>query len=87
MQKHRIQIYKNATFPVVCTSVTLGVSLEEEHRLRIFYKRARRKYLDLRGWRKLRHEELHNLFSWLNISIMIKLRRTTWTGHVANMRK
>jgi hypothetical protein len=36
-------------------------------------------------WRKLRNEELHNLYSSQNIIIMIKSRRTRWGGHVARM--
>jgi hypothetical protein len=39
------------------------------------------------GWRKLRNEELHNLYSSPNIIRMIKSRRMRWTGHVARMRK
>jgi hypothetical protein len=35
-----------------------------------------------RGWRKLRNEELHNLYSSRNIIRMIKPRRMRWTGHV-----
>jgi hypothetical protein len=37
------------------------------------------------GWRKLHNEELHNLDSWPNVIIMIKLRRMRWVGHVARM--
>jgi hypothetical protein len=36
-------------------------------------------------WRKLRNEELHNLYSSPNIIIMIKSRRMRWAGHVAGM--
>jgi hypothetical protein len=35
------------------------------------------------GWRKLRNEELHNLYSSPNKIITIKLRRVRWVGHVA----
>jgi hypothetical protein len=38
------------------------------------------------GWRKLRKEELHNLYSSPNIIRMIKSRRMRWAGHVARMR-
>jgi hypothetical protein len=38
------------------------------------------------GWRKLHNEELHGLYSSLNIIRMIKSRRMRWTGHVARMR-
>jgi hypothetical protein len=47
-------------------------------------------YLDRRDemtgdWRKLHNEELHNLYSLLNIIRMIKSRRMRWVGHVARM--
>jgi hypothetical protein len=37
------------------------------------------------GWRKLRNEELHSLYSSPSIIRMIKSRRMIWTGHVARM--
>jgi hypothetical protein len=43
--------------------------LREEHRLRVFENRVLRRIFGLkrdevtRGWRKLRNEELHNLYS------------------------
>jgi hypothetical protein len=39
------------------------------------------------GWRKLYNEELHNLYSSLNIITMITSRRMSWTGYVASMRE
>jgi hypothetical protein len=36
------------------------------------------------GWRKLHHEELHNLYTSPNI-IRIKSRRMRWAMHVARM--
>jgi hypothetical protein len=35
------------------------------------------------GWRKLHNEELHNLDSSPNIIMPTKLRKMTWTGHIA----
>jgi hypothetical protein len=35
------------------------------------------------GWRKLRNEEFHNLYSSPVIIRMIKSRRMRWAGHVA----
>jgi hypothetical protein len=35
------------------------------------------------GWRKLRNEELHGLYSSPNIIRTIKSRRMRWAGHVA----
>jgi hypothetical protein len=39
------------------------------------------------GWRKLRNEELHNVYSSPSIIRMIKSRRMRWAGHVARMEK
>jgi len=36
-------------------------------------------------WRRLRNEELNDLYSSLNIVRVIKLRRMRWAGHVARM--
>jgi len=36
-------------------------------------------------WRKLRKEELNDLYSSPNIFRMIKLRRMRWAGHVARI--
>jgi hypothetical protein len=38
-------------------------------------------------WRKLHNEELHNLYSSLNIIRMIKSRKMRWAWHVARMEK
>jgi len=35
------------------------------------------------GWRRLHNEELHNLYTSLNIIRVIKSRWMRWTGHVA----
>jgi hypothetical protein len=37
------------------------------------------------GWRNVRNEELHNLYSLPDINRMIKSRRMRWAGHVARM--
>jgi hypothetical protein len=37
------------------------------------------------GWRKLRYEELHNLYSSQNIISVMKSRMMRWMGHVACM--
>jgi hypothetical protein len=39
------------------------------------------------GWRKLRNEELHNLYFSPSIIRMMKSRRLRWAGYVAQMRK
>jgi len=37
------------------------------------------------GWRRLHNEELHILYTSLNIIRVIKSRRTRWAGHVARI--
>jgi hypothetical protein len=37
------------------------------------------------GWRKLRNEELHDLYTSSSIIRIIKARRMRWAGHVARM--
>jgi hypothetical protein len=37
------------------------------------------------GWRKLHNEELHNLYSSLNVIRTIKIRRRRWAEHVARI--
>jgi hypothetical protein len=39
------------------------------------------------SWRKLHNDELHSLYSSLNIVTVIKSRRMRWAGHVARMGK
>jgi hypothetical protein len=62
----------------------------EEHRLRVFENRVERKIFGPKreedgSWRKLHHDELHSLYSSLNIVRVIKSRRMRWAGHVAHM--
>jgi hypothetical protein len=38
-----------------------------------------------RSWRKLYNDELHSLYSSLDIVSVIKSRRMRWEGHVAHM--
>jgi hypothetical protein len=72
---------------------TWSPTLREAHRLRVFVNRVlRRLFGPKRGevtgdWRKLHNEELHKLYSSLNIIRMIKSRRLRWAGHVARMRE
>jgi hypothetical protein len=39
----------------------------------------------IRGWRKLQSEELHNIYSSLNVIRIIKSRTVGYAGHVACM--
>jgi hypothetical protein len=60
----------------------------EERRLRVFENRVLRKIKrdKVTGqWRKLRNEELHDLYCSPNIVRVLKSRRMRWAGHVARM--
>jgi hypothetical protein len=66
--------------------------LREEHRLRVFENRALMRIFgsereEDRLWKKLHNNELHNLYSSLNIVRVIKSKRMRWVGHVARMRE
>jgi hypothetical protein len=39
------------------------------------------------SWRKIHTEELHKLYSSLNIERMVKSRTTKWVEHVLRMRR
>jgi hypothetical protein len=59
-------------------------------RLRVFENRVLRKIFGPKrevdgSWRKLHNDELHRLYSSLNIVKAIKPRRMRWAGHVARM--
>jgi hypothetical protein len=62
--------------------------IREEYRLRVFESRLLRRIFGpkrdevTRGWRKLRDEELHNLYSSPSIIRMINSRRMRCAGHV-----
>jgi hypothetical protein len=72
-------------------SVKLGLTLREEHRLRMFENRMLRRIFGpkrdevIGGSRKLHNEELHNLYSLPSIIRMTKSTRTRWVWHVARM--
>jgi hypothetical protein len=65
--------------------------LREEHRLRVFENRVLRRIFGPKrdevtgGWRKLRNEEQHGLYSSPSIVRVIKARRMRWAGYVASM--
>jgi hypothetical protein len=67
-----------------------GLTLREEQRLRVFENRVLRRITgpkrdEVTGeWRKLHNEELHKLYSSLNINRQIKARRMRWAEHVAH---
>jgi hypothetical protein len=69
-----------------------SLTKREEHRLRPFENKVLRRIFGpkkrdevIEGWRKLRNEELHDLYSLLSIISIIKSRRMRWAGHVARM--
>jgi hypothetical protein len=89
-----IGIYKTIILPVVLYGCeTWSLTLKEEHRLWVFENRVLRRIFESKrnevtgGWRKLRNQELHNLYSSPSIIRMIKSRRMRWSGHVARMGK
>jgi hypothetical protein len=71
--------------------VKCGLTLREEHRLRVSENRVlRRIFGQKRGevmgeWGKLHNEELRDLYSLPNIIRIIKPRRMRWARHVARM--
>jgi hypothetical protein len=70
---------------------TWSLTLREEHRLRVFENRVLRRIFGPKrdevtgGWRKLRNEELHGLYSSPSIIRVIKARRMRWAEHVVRM--
>jgi hypothetical protein len=65
--------------------------LKEERRLRVFKNGVLRRIFGpkrdeiTRDWRKLRNEELNDLFCSPSIFWLVKLRRIRWALHVARM--
>jgi hypothetical protein len=88
----KIKIYKTIILPVVLYGCeTWSLTLREDHRLRVFENRVLRRIFgpkrdEVTGeWRKLRNEELHNLYSSPDIIRQVKSRRMRLAGHVARM--
>jgi hypothetical protein len=83
----KIKIYKTVILPVVLYGCeTRSLTLREEHRLRVFENSVLMfgpKREKDRVWRKLHNDELHSLYSSLNIVRGIKSRRLRWVEHVA----
>jgi hypothetical protein len=64
--------------------------LREEYRLRGFENRVLKRIFgpereEEGSWSKLSNDELHNLYSSVNIVRVIKSRRVRWAGHVARV--
>jgi hypothetical protein len=70
---------------------TWSLTLRDERRLRVFENRVLRRVFgpkrdEVTGeWRKLRNEEISDLYSLPNIVRVVKSRRMRWAGHVARM--
>jgi hypothetical protein len=70
---------------------TWSLTLREEHKLRVFWNGVLRRIFgpkrneETGGWKKLHNEELHNLYSSLNIIRIIESGWVRWAGHVARM--
>jgi hypothetical protein len=70
-----------------------GTCFRNENKLRIFENRMLRKTFGpkrhevMGGWRQLRNEELHNLYSSPNIVTVLKSRTVIWAGNAARIRK
>jgi hypothetical protein len=85
----KIKIRRTVILPVVLYGCeTWSLTLREEHRLRVFENRVLSrifgsKRVEDRSWTKLHNDELHSLYSSLNIVRVIKSRRMRWPGHVA----
>ena len=62
-----------------CMGVKLGLTLREEHRLRMFKNRVLRKIFEpKRGkvpgeWKRVHNKEIYDLYSSLNVKWVIKL--------------
>jgi hypothetical protein len=87
----KIRVYRTVVLPVVLYGYALGLTLREEHRLRVFENRVLRRIFGPKRdeatgeWRRLHNEELNDLYSSPNIIRVAKSRRMKWAGHVARM--
>jgi hypothetical protein len=85
-------MYKIIILPVVVYGCeTRSLIIREEPKLRVLENRVLRRIFGPKrdgvtgGWRKLHHEELHNLYSSPSTFRIMKSRRMRLAGHVARM--
>jgi hypothetical protein len=87
----KVKIHKTIIMSVVLYRCeTWSLTVREEHRLRVFENTVLRlfglKRDEVTGeWRQLCKEDLHNLYTYLNIIRQIESRRMRWVGHLAHM--
>jgi hypothetical protein len=86
----KIKIYETIILLVVfCGCEIWYFILREEHILRVFENGVLRRIFGpkrdeiIGSWRKMHNEELHNLYSSLNVIRMMKSKRMRWAGHIA----
>jgi len=86
-----VQIYRTIILPVVFYECeTWSLILRDERRLRVFENRDLRRIFGTKRdevtgeWRKLRNEELNDLYCSRNIIRVIKSRIMRLAGHVAH---
>jgi hypothetical protein len=88
----KIRVHRSIILTVVLYGCeTWSLTLREEQRLRVFKNRVLRRIFGPKRdeataeWRRLRNEELNDLYSSPNIIRAIKSRRMRLAGHVARV--